>query len=344
MRQIDLVPYNTKWPKKFESEVIQIRQILGGNCCDVQHVGSTAVIECYAKPVIDILAIINDLSTVDCLNSEFEKLGYDCVGEFHIPKRRFYLKKNGMVHTYHIHLFEKGHHEIKRHLAFRDYLNQHKNYVTGYSWIKRFLAEEFPHSIKSYITGKESFIRMIDYQATTAKKDQLEAQDNIVIEPYDSRWPKLAVAEINAIKNITNLSFITIEHLGSTSVEGLSAKPVIDIFISLKSMDEIEQWINPLKALGYVHWADNPNKQHQRFFKGMPPYGIARTHHVHIMPMGNKFKRRVAFRDALRQEAALRQKYEELKLSLAHEHPEDRELYTDAKGSFITKILGEELA
>ncbi len=138
------------------------------------------------------------------------------------------------------------------------------------------------------------------------------------------------------------MPFVAIEHLGSTSVNGLKAKPVIDIFIALNDIDNADQWVKPLESLGYIYWAENPNKQHRRFFKGMPPYGLARTHHVHMMPMGKKFKQRVAFRDALRQNALYREQYEQLKCQLAFECPEDRERYTNAKRDFIDRILESE--
>lgn len=90
--------------------------------------------------------------------------------------------------------------------------------------------------------------------------------------------------------------------------------------------------------MGYDYWADNPEKAHYRFFKGMPPFGLGRTHHLHILPIGEDFKRRVAFRDLLRSDANIREEYQQLKLRLAAEHPEDREAYTEAKKAFIQKI------
>jgi len=82
---------------------------------------SVTTFNIYAKPVIDMLVTVNDLSSVDALNPLFEALGYDCKGEFGIPGRRFYQKRK-IKRTHHIHLFEQGNSEIKRHLAFRNYI------------------------------------------------------------------------------------------------------------------------------------------------------------------------------------------------------------------------------
>jgi len=120
----------------------------------------------------------------------------------------------------------------------------------------------------------------------------------------------------------------------------LSSKPIIDIFITVSSIRDAENWVAPLESLGYLYWSENPDKSHLRFFKGMPPYGEKRTHHVHIVEAGNDtVDHRILFRDILRSEANVRQDYETLKLKLSQEHALDRELYTDNKLSFIESTL-----
>ncbi len=337
MRTVELVPYDSNWPIQFEEEAVLIKKILGNNCQEVGHIGSTAIPGIYAKPVIDILVVVKDLSIIDVLNSSFESLSYECMGEYGIPGRRFYWKSK-IKRTHHIHLFEQGNAEIKRHLAFRYYMIQHPACAQGYSWIKRCLAEQFPTDIESYVNGKASFIRAMDYHAGVPKQDQLEAKDQIVLKPYDTNWKKLAAAEINTIRRFVALPYVAIEHLGSTAIEGLSAKPLIDIFIALDSMEQADAWIQPLKALGYVEWLED--KEHLRFFKGMPPFGVQRTHHIHIMPMGKEFKQSVAFRDLLCQRPDLQMHYEALKQTLAKQYPSDREAYTNAKAEFIKEVLG----
>jgi GrpB-like predicted nucleotidyltransferase (UPF0157 family) len=337
--EVILVPHDSKWAHQFKRESASIQQLLGDTCCQLHHIGSTAIAGIYAKPVIDILIEVSSLEGIDDYNSSFQKQGYSCEGEHGIPGRRYYWKDTD-DRRYHIHLFQQGNEEIARHLAFRDYLKKHHDTAQGYSWIKRCLAEQFPNDIAAYVSAKDSFIRMIDHRAGKPRQDQLIAPDGILIEEYNVNWPKLALAEMNAIRRSIQLPYVAIEHLGSTSVIGLSAKATIDIFLAIDDIQTADQWIKPLEALGYDYWADNPNKKHLRYFKGMPPFGVGRTHHLHIMPFSDKFKRRVAFRDALQQDDAIRQQYQTLKHQLAQQHPGDRERYTDAKGEFIAKVLG----
>lgn len=163
-------------------------------------------------------------------------------------------------------------------------MRAHKDYAQAYSVIKCCLAEVFTYDIENYVNAKNSFVQMIDYLTGTARDKQLQAKDSIIIQPYNAAWPKLAKAEIQAIKTITKgLPYVAIEHRGSTAVPELSSKPIIDIFINLKSIAELESWVAPLESLGYVYWKEHPDKEHLRFIKGMPPYGEARTHHIHIV-------------------------------------------------------------
>lgn len=338
IKHVELVPYDSNWPMQFEQEAQKIKLILGRNAESVHHIGSTAIPGIYAKPLIDILVVVESLTKADALNSEFTNLGYRCMGEYGIQGRRYYWK-SATKRTHHIHLFVKGHSEIKRYLAFRDYIREHPDMAQGYSWVKRCLARQFFNNIEAYVNGKESFIRAIDYFAGAPTQDQLRAQDNLQLLPYNTDWPKLAAAEMEAIKHTIDLPYIAIEHAGSTAVHDLNAKPIIDIFIALESMAESDRWIAPLKALGYVDWPDNPDKTHDRYFKGMPPFGMQRTHHVHIMAMGSDFNKRIAFRNLLQQNSDLRQQYEKLKQSLVVQYPNDREQYTNGKTHFIQQAL-----
>lgn len=337
---IELAEYNAEWPALFKTAETEIKSILQDNCLEIHHIGSTAIPTIYAKPIIDVLPVVKDISLVDALNPQFEALGYVCMGEYGIPGRRYYWKSK-IKRTHNIHLFEQGSPEILRHIAFKEFMLTHPDYAQAYSFIKRALAECFPSDIENYVKGKASFIQLIDYKTSTAKASQLNAEDSIVIEPYNPAWPKLAEAEIKVIKIITHpLSHISIEHIGSTAVPKLSSKPIIDIFITLHSIKEADQWIKPLETLGYVFWDENPDKTHLRFFKGMPPFGMKRTHHIHIVEKTNDtIDPRILFRDILRQNPDVRLEYESLKLRLSKSYPSDREAYTDMKSAFIEKIL-----
>lgn len=336
---VELAPYNSEWPQLFREEAAKLQAILKDNCVQIHHIGSTAIPGIYAKPIIDILPVVKDLALVDKLADEFEKLDYIVMGEYGIPGRRFYWKSK-TKRSHHIHLFEQGSPEILRHVMFKDFLINHPDYAQAYSQIKQSLAKVFFDDIESYVNGKSSFVQMIDYKNGQTPVGQLNAEDNISIEPYNPAWLQLAEAEITAIKLIAKLPYARLEHIGSTAVPQLASKPIIDIFIELNTIEEASQWIKPLEVLGYVFWDENPDKSHLRFFKGMPPYGRKRTHHVHIVSAeSHNLEPRVLFKEILKKNQEIRLQYESLKLELAGLYPSDREAYTDKKGKFIGDVL-----
>ena len=124
-QRIHVVPYDTNWERLFKEESALIGQILGPNLDCIHHIGSTAVFGLCAKPIIDILPVVFDLSAVDGQTGAFWAAGYEAMGEFGIPGRR-YFRKGGDRRTHQLHIFEKTNvQEIERHLAFCDYLRAH---------------------------------------------------------------------------------------------------------------------------------------------------------------------------------------------------------------------------
>lgn len=165
--------------------------------------------------------------------------------------------------------------------------------------------------------------------------------DQIEIHNYDTTWSEKAALEIAILKESLPFDWITdIQHFGSTAVPGLRAKPVIDIMVIVKNIDQAKKIVPIMESLGYDFWTDNPKKDRLFFVKGMPPRGAGRTHHVHVY-QENSFEHfaRPAFRDYLITHEDARVAYANLKQELALQYPDDRETYTDAKQSFIFKIL-----
>ena len=103
-QHIVVTAYSPEWAAEFERESEMIKNILKDNCVAVHHIGSTAVAGLKAKPIIDMMPIVADLRKVDELASEFEKIGYEYLGEFGIAGRR-YLRKGGAERTHQIHVF-----------------------------------------------------------------------------------------------------------------------------------------------------------------------------------------------------------------------------------------------
>jgi GrpB-like predicted nucleotidyltransferase (UPF0157 family) len=121
MRKIEVVPYDPLWRKAFEAEAKNVGSVLGENVVAIHHIGSTAIPNIYAKPVIDLLVEVKDITEVDGRSLAIEALDYEVMGEFGISGRRYFRKDNEEgIRTHQIHAFETGSAEIERHIAFRD--------------------------------------------------------------------------------------------------------------------------------------------------------------------------------------------------------------------------------
>jgi GrpB-like predicted nucleotidyltransferase (UPF0157 family) len=160
----------------------------------------------------------------------------------------------------------------------------------------------------------------------------------VEIAAPDPRWPALFAAERDAIAAALAPWLVgPPEHIGSTAVPGLPAKPVIDIMAPVASLDAARPAIATAARLQYLHAPYQAEVMHW-FCKPAPQH---RTHHLHLVPIGSPLWRdRLAFRDALRRDPALRAAYAALKQALAATHRHDRDAYTAAKGPFIAQVLG----
>lgn len=167
----------------------------------------------------------------------------------------------------------------------------------------------------------------------------MSVYDPIILEKYSEEWPKLAALEIQKIQSlIPESTGWRIEHIGSTSILGLSAKPIIDLAIRVSNIEEAKVSVKPLESIGYSYWRNNPDEKHFYFVKGLPPKGKGRTHHIHFFePI--RFESYMRFRDILISDPVSAKKYEELKTELALKFKFDREAYTNAKSAFIESVL-----
>ncbi len=165
------------------------------------------------------------------------------------------------------------------------------------------------------------------------------SEDVIAVEPYDPHWIGQFANEQQAIRECVDASIsLVLEHFGSTAVPGLPAKPIIDILVGASS----RHWaaiIGALKGIHYVHWEGNPNPDREFLVKGMPPFGVRRTHHIHICEINGPLWERLLFRDYLRDHAEDRKAYADLKEHLAAEFPDDRDAYTNGKSVFVAEIM-----
>jgi GrpB-like predicted nucleotidyltransferase (UPF0157 family) len=170
----------------------------------------------------------------------------------------------------------------------------------------------------------------------------------IKIVPYDSNWPMRFAAEAARIHEVMSSLAQRIEHVGSTSVPGLSAKPVIDIQVSVASLGALGPYAAPLAQLGYRHVPFGPPVDLvYPFFQ--KPAAWPSTHHIHLCIVGSEHERRhLAFRDYLRSHPAVAAEYAEIKQRLAAAHDdatlESRERYSLSKTPFIISVLEQALS
>jgi GrpB-like predicted nucleotidyltransferase (UPF0157 family) len=159
----------------------------------------------------------------------------------------------------------------------------------------------------------------------------------VIIRPYDPTWPAKFEIEKRVLTAVLAPWLLgPIEHIGSTAVPGLSAKPVIDIMGPVRDLPSSKPAIEALRPLSYCYFAYKPDRMHW-FCKPSP---LNRTHHLHLVPFESQvWREQLAFRDCLRSDAATREAYTQLKLKLAAQFRNDREAYTEAKTEFIQAVV-----
>jgi len=163
--------------------------------------------------------------------------------------------------------------------------------------------------------------------------------DEIIVVPHDVAWPTRFHIESQLLRVALRELKPSIEHIGSTAVHGLPAKPIIDLLIGVESLAAFELQAKRLVLFGYQYL---PEYEHalpdRRFFKRVVK-GV-RTHHVHVVEKnGLYWKRYLKFRNSLRDDAWLASRYAELKRRLAARHHFDRDAYTNGKTGFIEAVL-----
>ena len=162
--------------------------------------------------------------------------------------------------------------------------------------------------------------------------------EKIVIVPYDAEWPVLFDRLGADLRAALGDVALRIDHIGSTSVPGLAAKPIIDVQISVASFEPLDAFRVPLEGLGFVFRADNPDLN-KRYFREPP--GTRRTH-IHVFRAGSWAEQcSLLFRDYMQAHDEDARRYAELKYRLAAQYQDGRAGYTDAKSPFIWETMGK---
>lgn len=164
MRKVIVTPFQTEWKKTFLQEAERVQEVFKEELITIHHIGSTAVPGLAAKPTIDMMPVVISIWQVDLFIKDMETLGYIFLGEYGLKGRRYFYKGED-EHTHHVHIFQKDSDEVKRHLAFRDYLITHPETAEKYSKLKLKLAAQYPNDIAAYIQGKNNFVKEVEQQA-----------------------------------------------------------------------------------------------------------------------------------------------------------------------------------
>ena len=157
----------------------------------------------------------------------------------------------------------------------------------------------------------------------------------VMLIPHTEEWHRLFDEEQRRLGDAIGTVALAIEHMGSTAVRGLAAKPIIDIAVAVRDIDDVALCVRPLQSIGYIYRGELGIPGRHFFCAGEP-----RTHHLHMSELTSEhWWRHLLFRDCLRDHPETRGEYEELKMSLADRYGNDREAYTEGKSAFIQSLL-----
>lgn len=163
------------------------------------------------------------------------------------------------------------------------------------------------------------------------------AKGSVHLCPYSTEWSRFFEEEKTNLYNCIGDYIIDIQHIGSTSIQGMHSKPVIDILIGIEHLNDGFKLIKSIEEMGY-HFKGSLGKSHRFFFwKGTEENN---THNLHIVEYGDEnWENLLLFRDFLNENSSYKDQYSELKMELANDFKNDRETYTKRKNEFIIDTI-----
>lgn len=334
-KRLRIVDSDPGWPERFAAEAARIRAGLRDDALCIEHVGSTAVPGLAARPIIDMILFVPGFEAGESLVDPLGSLGYVHHGAAGIPGRRYFDLPSpvaGELDLFHLHMYPEGHSDAARLLAFRDYLRLNHDAREAYAAAKRELVARYPDDVLLYIGGKSATIRPI-YRALAGRQ-----VDGVEVVPYDPAWPAGFDCEAARLREALGPAILDVEHVGSTAVPGLAAKPIIDMMLVVEDFDAARPLVRVIEELGY--WYCGENGIPRRHYFTREDQSGAVTHHLHTLEDSSlEARKHRLFRDQLRANPADRDAYGSLKLALAAMHPRDRSAYQEGKTALIERIL-----
>lgn len=356
-KPIIIAPYDPAWVRRFEAE----RQMIFDTCgrepfVNIEHMGSTSVPGLGAKPIIDIMPGLRSFADAPPLIEKLSAIGYEYVPQYEddMPYRRYFRKDDnnevgGSERAFHMHMVETTSEFWQRHLLFRNYLCTMPRVAAEYERLKREIAAQYNANLRpesdlntEYNDLKSEFIAGVE----AAARARIASSTPIVIAEYDPAWPARFEQERSEIMRVAGDVAVDVQHVGSTSVPGLAAKPCVDIALGVRSVAEAQRARPALASIGYaMRDGEDDVADWKVYYKRIggeddAPAPGAEAYHLHIVPHGGeRWNAYLAFRDRLRADDLVAREYGRLKRNNAAAYGSDRLGYNEAKSEFVRGIV-----
>ena len=204
--------------------------------------------------------------------------------------------------------------------------------VFTYSWISADSISRVDPELRTFLTP-DRIPELFPEQPLRGLK-----RGDLTISPYREEWKRLFELEKENIEEAIGDYVEDVQHVGSTSITGMSAKPILDIAIAVDDFEGARICIEPLAGVGYEFKGENGVPRRHYLLKGVPC-----THHIHMFEeTGKDWNEIIQFRDCLRSNQSLAEEYKRLKRELALRFPKDRQSYQDGKGEFIEMVIQQD--
>lgn len=155
---VELESYNEEWSKEYKREEELLKKVLGDKIKEIHHVGSTSIKGLKAKPVIDILIVIDSLDSISVIEKLLKPYDYENRGQQGISDRYFFVKGPEDARTHYVHFVEPKSNTYYNQVYFKKYLIEHPEYIKKYCDLKQDLAEKYADERPKYTKGKNDFI------------------------------------------------------------------------------------------------------------------------------------------------------------------------------------------
>ena len=173
---VELEDYNSNWKNEYEKEEKLLKEVLKDDIIEIEHVGSTSIPGLKAKPVIDIIVVINSLSDIDKIEEKLKRYDYENRGHQGVDDRFFFAKGKEDARTHYIHFVEPKSKTYYNLTYFKRYLLEHPEYIKKYGDLKQELATIYKDERPKYTNGKNEFITNVIKLA----KEEYDDQSNII--------------------------------------------------------------------------------------------------------------------------------------------------------------------